>query len=127
MSAFTSARPSNEDRNPCAIACVSSRSRFLEKVLGEGRRVERLLVDRKPDEPAKQHVELQPFDQLPLRTDRIEKLQQRRPQQALRRDRRTAARLVKRRKRRVQISQRRWSTLASRNGCFAGIRASTST
>jgi hypothetical protein len=40
-------------------------------VLGEGRGVEDLLVDRQPDEPAKQQIELDPFDQLPLRA-RIE-------------------------------------------------------
>ena len=83
-------------------------------VLREGRGVENLLVDRKPDEPAKQHVELQPFDQLPLRADRVEKLQQRRPQQALRRDGWTPDPLVKRRKPRVELSQRpRWSVAAS--------------
>ena len=43
-------------------------------VLREGRGVEHPVVDLKPDEPAKQHVELQPFDQLPLRAERIEKL-----------------------------------------------------
>src|ERR1700733_8360955 len=43
-------------------------------VLREGRGVENLFVDHKPDEPAKQHLELQPFDQLPLRAERIEKL-----------------------------------------------------
>src|SRR4029077_11213185 len=75
-------------------------------VLGEGRGVEDLLIDRQSDEPAKQKVELQPFDQLPLRADRIEKLQQRRPQQSLRRDRRAPARLVERRKRSVEFSQR---------------------
>jgi hypothetical protein len=41
----------------------------LEKVS-----VEHLLVDRQPNEPAKQQVKLQPFDQLPLGADRIEKL-----------------------------------------------------
>ena len=76
-------------------------------VLGEGRRVERLLVDRQSDEPAKQKVELDPLDQLPLRPDRIEKLQKRGPQQPLRRNGRTSAGLVKRRKRSVQIRQRR--------------------
>ena len=76
-------------------------------VLREGRGVEHLLVDRKPDEPAKQHVELQPFDQLPLRADRIEKLQQRSSQKALRRNRGTPDPLVKRRKPRVEFSQSR--------------------
>ena len=65
-------------------------------VLGEGRRVEHLLVDRQSDEPAKQKVELDPLDQLPLRPDRIEKLQKRGPQQPLRRNRLTAERGVKR-------------------------------
>src|SRR5208283_5546161 len=76
-------------------------------VLGEGRCVENLLVDRKPDKPAKQHVELNPFDQLSLRADRIEKLQQRGPQQSLRRDGRTPDRLVKRRKRSIELTERR--------------------
>ena len=61
----------------------------------------------KPDEPTKQHVEFQPFDQLPLGADRIEKLQQRSPQQALRRDGRTSGRLVKRGKLPVERGQRR--------------------
>src|SRR6185312_1856519 len=65
-------------------------------VLGEGRGVERLLVERQPDEPAKQHVELQPFDQLPLRADRIKKLQERGSQQPLGRDGRAPDSLVKR-------------------------------
>src|ERR1700684_1495925 len=67
-------------------------------VLREGRGVENLFVDHKPDEPAKQHVELQPFDQLPLRAERKEKLQKRSAQKPLRRDGRTPAPLVKRRK-----------------------------
>src|ERR1700726_5140245 len=67
-------------------------------VLGECRRVENPLVDRKPDKPAKQQVELDPFDQLPLRADRIEKLQQRRPKAAVGRNGREAKRPAKRRK-----------------------------
>jgi hypothetical protein len=31
-SPFTSGRPRSEDRNSCAISCVSRRSRFFEKV-----------------------------------------------------------------------------------------------
>src|SRR5271166_3555965 len=76
-------------------------------VLGKCRGVENPFVDREPDEPAKQQVELQPFNQLPLRADRIEKLQQRGRQQALRRNRRTPDRLVKRRQRSVELRQRR--------------------
>ncbi len=102
-SPFTSGRPRSEDRNSCAISWVSRRV----AVLREGRGVEHALVDRKPDEPAKQHVELQPFDQLPLRADRIEKLHKRGPQQSLRRDRGTPNSLVKRRKPRVELGQRR--------------------
>ena len=45
--------------------------------------------------------------QLPLRPDRIEKLQKRGPQQPLRRNGRTSTGLVKRRKRSVEIRQRR--------------------
>src|SRR3984957_5588955 len=76
-------------------------------VLREGRGVENLFVDHKPDEPAKQHVELQPFDQLPLRADRKEKLQKRSGRKPPRRDRRTPDPLVKRRKPRVELSQSR--------------------
>src|SRR6202020_1082550 len=54
-------------------------------VLVERRGVEHALVDGKPNEPAKQKVELDSLDQLALRADRIEKLQKRRPQQTLRR------------------------------------------
>src|ERR1700677_2643236 len=83
-------------------------------VLREGRGVDPPLVDHKPDEPAKQHVELQPFDQLPLRADRIEKLQQHSPQQSLRRYRGTPDPPRKARKtaRRVQ-SEPHWSAAAS--------------
>jgi len=76
-------------------------------VLGEGRRVEHLLVDRQSDEPTKQKVELDPLDQLPLRPDRIEKLQKRGPQQPLRRNRRTPVSLVKPRNRLIEFRQRR--------------------
>src|ERR1700677_351276 len=77
----------------------------LVGVLREGRGVENLFVDHKPDEPAKQHVELPPFEQLPLRADRREKLQKRSSQKPLRRDGRTPDPLVKRRKPRVELSQ----------------------
>ena len=76
-------------------------------VLGKDRGVENLFVDRKPDEPAKQHVELQPFDQLPLRADRIEKLQKRSSQKALGRNGRAPDPFVKRRNPRVEFAQRR--------------------
>jgi hypothetical protein len=42
------------------------------------------VVHAKADEPAEQQVELDPLHQLPLRADRVESLQQQRPQQAWR-------------------------------------------
>ena len=102
-SPFTSGRPRREDRNSCAISGVTRRSRFLQKVEAS----KPLFVDRQPDEPAKQHVELQPFDQMPLRADRIEKLQEQARQKALRRDGRAPDPLVRCRKPQVELSQRR--------------------
>jgi hypothetical protein len=52
--------------------------------------IPRRVVDADADKPAKQKIELQPLHQLPLRADRIERLQQHRWQQLLRRDRRPA-------------------------------------
>jgi hypothetical protein len=46
------------------------------------------LIHPKPDEPAVEQVVIELLHQLPLRPDRIERLQQKRPQQLLRRDRR---------------------------------------
>ncbi len=57
-------------------------------VLGEARMVPARIVDPQAHEPAEQQVELQPLHQLPLRADRIERLQRHRLQQHLRRDRR---------------------------------------
>src|ERR1700733_1587483 len=74
-------------------------------VLREARGVEHVLVDHKPDEPAKQKVKLDPLDQLALRADRIEKLQKRRPQQTLRRNRGPSDSIVKPRKRSVEFGQ----------------------
>ena len=54
------------------------------------------LVRREPDEPAEQEVELEPLHQLALRADRVERLQQHRPQQHLRRDRDVAPSYVSR-------------------------------
>jgi hypothetical protein len=56
-------------------------------VLGERRVIPHRIVDAKADKPAEQEVELQPVHQLPLRADRIERLQQHRPQELLWRDR----------------------------------------
>jgi len=66
-------------------------------VLGERRVIPRRIVDADADEPAKQEVELQPLHQLPLRADRIERLQKHCPKELLRRDRGTAAPRIKRR------------------------------
>ena len=71
-------------------------------VLGEGRGVEHHVVDRQPDEPVQQHVELDPLDQLPPRPDRIEKLQKRRSQEPLRRSGGATEPRVERRKRQVR-------------------------
>ena len=66
-------------------------------VLRKRRVIPRRIVNADADEPAKQQVELQPLHQLPLRADRIERLQQHRPQQLLRRDRGPAAPRIQRR------------------------------
>ena len=60
-------------------------------VLREYRRHPYRLVNAKSDEPAVQQVVIELFHQLPLRPDRIECLQQKRPQQPLRCDRRPSA------------------------------------
>jgi hypothetical protein len=56
-------------------------------VLGERRVIPHRIVNANADEPAEQEFELQPLHQLPLRSDRIERLQQHRPNELLRRDR----------------------------------------
>jgi len=40
-------------------------------VFGEGRSVPYRIINAEADEPAKQKVKLDAFDQLPLRTDRL--------------------------------------------------------
>jgi hypothetical protein len=65
-------------------------------VLGEGRGVPHRVVDAEADEPAEQQVELNPFDQLPFRADRVERLQQKGAQQTFRRDRFPAERRIQR-------------------------------
>src|SRR5208282_487169 len=72
-------------RNLAAISPSNSRSRFLEKVEMIPHRV----IDTDPDKPAKQQIKLQSLHQLPLRTDRVERLQQHRSQQHLGCDRRS--------------------------------------
>ncbi len=91
-------------------------------ILGERRSVENSLVDERPYEPAKQHVELQPFDKLPLRADRIEKLQQARSQQSLPRNGRTPAPFVEREN--LASSSPSAASVTrriARSECFAGI------
>ena len=56
-------------------------------VLGEGGDIPYRVVDAEPDKPAEQQVVVEPVNQLPLRADRIERLQQQGAHQPLRRDR----------------------------------------
>jgi hypothetical protein len=56
------------------------------------------VVDADADEPAEQQIEVQPLHELALRANRIERLQQHRPKQHLRRDRRPPHAGVERRK-----------------------------
>jgi hypothetical protein len=55
-------------------------------VLGQDCRIPDRVVHAEPDKPPEQQVEVDPFDQLALRTDRVERLQQQCSQQPLRRD-----------------------------------------
>ena len=65
-------------------------------VLAEHAGVPHRIVQPQPHEPAEQHIELELFHQLALGTDRIKRLQQQRPQQLLRRDRRPPRRRIER-------------------------------
>ena len=51
-------------------------------ILGEGGGIPHRILDAKPDKPAKQQVVVEPVNQLPLRADRIERLQQQSAQAA---------------------------------------------
>ena len=64
------------------------------------------IVNADADKPTKQKIELQPLHQLPLRPDRIERMQQHRPQQLLRRNRRAAYSGIERRELARQLCQR---------------------
>jgi hypothetical protein len=77
-------RVSTAARNFAATSPSSSRSRFFEKVEWSqaGASAE------SPTNQAEQEVELEPLHQLAFRADRVERLQQHRPEQHLRRDRR---------------------------------------
>jgi hypothetical protein len=76
-------------------------------VLGEGGGVPYRVLDAEPDKPAEQQIVIDPLNQLPLRADRIERLQQQGSQQPLRRDRLAADRRVQRIKIARQRLQRR--------------------
>jgi hypothetical protein len=66
-------------------------------VLGEYGDIPNRIVDAEANEPAEQQIVIELLHQLPLGTHRIERLQQQRPQQLLRRDRRPADRRIDRR------------------------------
>jgi len=76
-------------------------------VLREHRHVPDRRVHGQTDEPAKQHVVGDLLHQLPFRADREQSLQQQRPQQFLRWDRRPPGVRIDPRKRRRQPLQRR--------------------
>ena len=57
-------------------------------VLAEHGRIPHRIVRRQPDEPAEQQIVVELLHQLPFRAHRVERLQQQRAQQPLRRDRR---------------------------------------
>ena len=59
-------------------------------VLAEYRGIPDRIVRRQSDEPAEQQIIVELLHQLPFRAHRVERLQQQRPQQSLRRDRRSA-------------------------------------
>jgi hypothetical protein len=82
-------------------------------VLRKRRGVLDRIIEPKPDEPAKLKIEIEPLHQLPLGADRIEQLQQDRPQKPLWRDRWAATFLVKHRKPRIERNQRRGHQSAS--------------
>jgi hypothetical protein len=64
-------------RKPAATSPASSRSRFA----GERGRMPHRIIDPQPHVPAEQQVAVQLLHQQPLRADRIEGLEQERPQQ----------------------------------------------
>src|SRR5512133_1752423 len=89
-------------KNLLAISPPNSRSRFLVK----HRHVPHRIVDAETDEPAEQQTVVQLLHQLPLRADGVKRLQQQRPQQLLRRDRRPADRRINRLEIAVQPGER---------------------
>ena len=83
-------------------------------VLAEHGRIPDRIVHRQPDEPAEQQIVVELLHQLPFRAHRVEGLQQQRPQQPLRRDRRPAVARVKLAELPRQIRQRRVDQVADR-------------
>jgi len=81
--ACTRGRFSTAAMNAAAMSPSSKRSRFLLKTVG----TQTGSFHRKPCEPPEQEVVVELLHELPLRSDRVEGLQQQRPQQLLGRDR----------------------------------------
>ena len=87
----------SSDKSAATLGCAKHRAQELGRdlaleqpvaVLGEHRHVPHRVVDAQPDEPAEQEIVVQLLHELPLRADRVERLQQQGAQQLLRRDRR---------------------------------------
>jgi hypothetical protein len=83
-------------------------------VLCEARMVTHRIVDPDADEPAEQQIEFDPLHQLALRTHRIERQQQHRPQQLLRWNRRPPQAGIERRELARQCRQGGVRDLANR-------------
>ena len=94
-------------------------------VLGEHGHVPDQVVDAKPDESAEQEVVVQLLHQLPLGADRVERLQQERPQELLRRDRGSPVQRVEL----LELTESAANAASAtgriaRSGCSAGTRLS---
>ena len=97
-------------------------------VLAEHGRIPHRIVRRQPDEPAEQQVVVELLHQLPFRAHRVERLQQQRSQQPLRRDRRPAFARIQLVERPRQVpSAASTSSRIARSGWSAGIRVSSRT
>ena len=102
-----------------SCCCFGLRQHLIEKqfrdlpvqqsvpVLGEHRRVPHRLIHAQSHKPAEQQVVLQPLHQLPLAAHAVQRLQQQRPQQPLRRNRRPPQASIQRVKLRRHRLQRR--------------------
>lgn len=74
-------------------------------IVGENRRMPRRRVKRQANEPAEQQIVINLLHQLPFRTNREERLQQCRPQQHLRWDRRPAHARIERLEATIQTTK----------------------